>query len=102
MLGYLEAMARLILRNLTREPYLFGLDSAAHNHLCLHGLVPGLVLGENFLGPVAHLGLAAPEEIRFDAAGRLVNRAGGVIPTVHQYDRQPAVMAALLPGGLGA
>jgi len=99
MLRYLEGMARLILRNFTREPYLFGLDSAAHNHLCLHRSLPGLVLRENFEGPAAHLGLAAAEEIRLDAAGRLVDPRGRVIPTVHQYDRHPAVMAALASGG---
>jgi hypothetical protein len=96
MLGYLAAMAGLIRGNRTREPYLFGLDSAAHNYLCFHRQVTGLVLRENLSGPVAHLGAVEPEDLRFNEGGLLLNVRGEVVNIVHQYDRHRS--SALLAG----
>jgi len=91
MLGYCGAMARLIRGNCTREPYLFGLDSAAHNHLCFHRELPRMALGENLAGPVAHLGAIKAGDIRCNEEGMLLNKRGGVVNIVHQYDRHPSL-----------
>ncbi|HSH95528.1 MAG TPA: hypothetical protein VK968_15400, partial [Roseimicrobium sp.] len=91
MSEYLDLMADGMITNSTREPYLFGLDSAVHNHLILRGKIPGLRVMENLEGPVLTMGGMSRNECLLDDAGRLVNRDRSVIPIIHQYDRHPEI-----------
>ncbi len=71
----------------------FGADQAACN-IALH---LGLVEGEtqpNY-GRIATVGLTPGGGLSLDGTGRIVNPDGGVSPIVHQYDRHPALMAAI-------
>ncbi|AYG95038.1 hypothetical protein D8I30_07475 [Brevundimonas naejangsanensis] len=71
----------------------FGADQAACN-IALHlGLVEGEVKAN--YGRIATIGLTPGEVLSLDGMGRIVNPDGGVSPIVHQYDRHPALMAAM-------
>lgn len=70
----------------------FGADQAACN-IALH---LGLVEGEaspNY-GRIATIGLTPSADLSL-ADGRIVNPDGGISAIVHQYDRHPALMAAM-------
>ena len=90
MVEYLGAMTRLLLESRTLEPYRFGLDSAAHNYLLFHNLVPELVTRDVFEGPVATLGTVSGEEVNRHMKEGLRNEDGSLVNIIHQYDRHEA------------
>lgn len=47
-------------------------------------------------GPVIHLGMVSASEVRLSSDGLVLNESGDVVNIVHQYDRHPALMNALL------
>lgn len=71
----------------------FGADQAACNIVLHLGLVEGEVKAN--YGRIATVGLTPGEALSLDGMGRIVNPDGGVSPIVHQYDRHPALTAAM-------
>jgi hypothetical protein len=98
ILGGREAMLRY-LRTLTAvmmtRPPVVGGDQAIHNYVCRQGLVPVDIV-PNEVGPVLTLQSMADAELRYDAEGRVVNRAGDPYPVLHMYDRIPELRRRVL------
>jgi hypothetical protein len=99
---YLEAMAGEMLRMPLRAVGHSGVDQGIHNHLLWSGALGEVIPLETFASAVATLGIASESELRFDAQDRLLNRDGGVIAIVHQYDRIPRAREALLRAQVAA
>jgi hypothetical protein len=92
MLGYLDAMTRLLVP-FTPGERMAGYDQGVHNVLVHTGALGNLTLHDNH-GPV--LTLAATEgEPEVDAHGLVRNACGRVPAIVHQYDRKPALFARI-------
>jgi hypothetical protein len=84
MLDYLKVMVTFLLGLRAQR---IGLDQAVHNYVLHRRLVPHARLVPNGQGLVATLGLVPAE-----AVGALVDGAA----VLHQYDRHPALQAALV------
>ena len=69
-------------------------DQTAHNMLLLDD-PSDMTCHANFAGPVATLGHAADEDLRFDAEGRLCNHDGSIVHVIHQFDRKPILQSML-------
>lgn len=89
--GYLEVM----LRYLTPPFSIPGDDTAVHNYLVHTCSVPDLALFANEDGPVMTLGYKPANSLVFDDSGFVLNGAGQVVNTLHQYDRHPLLVEKL-------
>jgi hypothetical protein len=72
------------------------IDQATFNYLLYLDPPPRVHRFDNEAGPVLTMGHMDAARLRFDAAGRLINPAGVVYNTLHQYDRHPALAAQLV------
>jgi len=94
MLGYLDVM-RAELRAHATTGRLAGLDQGAHNALLRGGKLPGALAVPN--GEcVFTVGSMFAEDLRVDAQDRVVTATGGVPAVVHQYDRHPHLVDAIV------
>ena len=79
-------------------------DQAIHNVVAYEGLSDAPFtrrMCRNGCGPVYTLTqYMQASVIRLSARGEVIDAQGRVVPIVHQYDRHPEIMRALL-GGLG-
>lgn len=96
MLQYLAAMTRELAFQTDRISGHEGVDQGVHNWLFHTGRLAGFTGLENGAGPVLTMHNLPAERIPVDSTGRLLDRAGRVIPLLHQYDRNPAQAAQLL------
>ena len=71
------------------------IDQGTHNYILYKQPPPKVRRFEND-GPVLTMGYIDPARLRFNEQGLLVNAAGRVFNTVHQYDRHPEVAQRLL------
>ncbi|MDR3456737.1 MAG: hypothetical protein P4N60_04785 [Verrucomicrobiae bacterium] len=72
------------------------IDQATFNYILHLQPPPNVHRFDNDAGPVLTLGGVDPARLRFNAAGRLVNPAGSVYNTLHQYDRHPQLAQQLI------
>lgn len=72
------------------------IDQATFNYILHLQPPPNVHRFDNDAGPVLTLGNMDPARLRFNAAGRLINPAGSVYNTLHQYDRHPALAQQLI------
>lgn len=72
----------------------FGADQAAVNLIAHWGLAGEAEILPNFRR-VATIGLTAPGAVSLDPEGRIRNPDGSISALVHQYDRHPALRAAI-------
>ena len=72
------------------------IDQALHNFLVYKHPPAKLHRFENFAGPVLTLDAVDPAQLKFNRHGHILNADGGVINTLHQYDRHPALAQKLL------
>lgn len=101
LLGPRAAMLRLIRQMLllmaiprAAVPAAFGADQAAVNLVAHWGLAGEADILPNH-GRVATIGMTPPERLSLDAAGVIRNAEGSASAIVHQYDRHPALRAAV-------
>jgi hypothetical protein len=78
----------------TAVPAAFGADQAAVNLIAHWNLAGEAEILPNY-GRVATIGLTPPGMVSLDAEGRIRNPDGSISAVVHQYDRHPAVLAAV-------
>jgi len=64
-------------------------DQGIHNFLIRQQCLNAVSIHPNRRGPVMTLGAMRFDDLRFNRAGWVLNEAGEVIPTLHQYDRLP-------------
>ena len=76
-------------------PATFGADQAAVNLIAHWGLVGGAAVLPNH-GRIATIGMTPPERVSVDAAGVIRTADGAPSAIVHQYDRHPALKAAVV------
>jgi hypothetical protein len=89
---YLAGVTRILCEIKHRK----AVDKAVHN-FWVHKTPPAkLHRFENFSGPVLTLGYVDPARLQFNDRGQIINPAGHVINTLHQYDRHPALAQKLL------
>lgn len=89
---HLERVTQSFAGRITRKT----VDQGVFNYL-LHAQPPAkLTCFENFSGPVLSMARLDLAKLRCDAAGRILDDAGNVINTLHQYDRHPELAAQLL------
>jgi hypothetical protein len=91
LLSYLRAFTGVMM---TRPPVIGG-DQAIHNFVCRQGLVPVDIV-PNEAGPVLTLQCMTDAELRYDAEGRVLNRAGEPYAVLHMYDRLPELRRRVL------
>lgn len=96
LINYLEIMCEEMARLSTVIMGYHGFDQGAHNYLWHAGRFGSPTLFENFDGPVLTMGVAHAEDFRFDDQSQLINEDGSAISVLHQFDRHPAVEAALM------
>jgi len=89
---YLERMGRILYAAKSRK----SIDQAAHNWLIHRQPPPALHRFDNESGPVLTMHHMDAKQIHLDESGRVVNRAGQVVNTLHQYDRHPELARKLL------
>lgn len=89
---YLARMEQVLYATKSRET----IDQAAHNWVIHRRPPPALLCFDNESGPVLTMHHLAAEKIRFDESGQVINRAGEVVNTLHQYDRHPELARKLL------
>ena len=89
---HLERVTQSFAGRITRKT----VDQGVFNYL-LHARPPvKLHRFENFFGPVLSMARLDMAKLRFDATGLILDEAGNVINTLHQYDRHPELAAQLL------
>lgn len=94
--GLLEYLA-LMVRDLVAVPpqhRFSGVDQAVHNYILGKGLLNGAVAVPNGAS-VMTVASEPPTGVQLDAASRIVNDDGRISEVVHQYDRDPMVLAAV-------
>jgi hypothetical protein len=91
MCDYLERMGRLLSAAKSREV----IDQAAHNWIIHRQPPPALHRFDNDAGPVLTMHHLDPAQLREDGQGRVLNPAGQIVNTLHQYDRHPALARRL-------
>lgn len=101
ILGPREGMLRLIRQMMmlmavprSGVPATFGADQAAVNLIAHWGLLGGASVLPNH-GRIATIGMTEPGRVSLDAAGVIRGADGGASAIVHQYDRHPALKAAM-------
>ena len=91
MCDYLERMGRVLYAVRSRET----IDQAAHNWIIHRQTPPALHCFDNDTGPVLSMHHLDPARLRQDDQGRVLNAAGQIVNTLHQYDRHPALARRL-------
>ena len=92
MLDYFDQLLRLYFARKTS----ISIDPGAHNYV-IHKQPPKqLHCFDNDAGPVLTMSHMDARQFRFNDQGRLVNSAGRVFNTLHQYDRHPELAQRLL------
>jgi hypothetical protein len=71
-----------------------GIDQAIHNHLMIEGTIANARIVEN-AGPVMTVPTGIPHGMTVSTDGALRNADGSLSETVHQYDRDPVLLAAV-------
>ncbi len=94
VLGYLAAM-RVELTAHATDGRLAGLDQGAHNALLRAGRLAGAVAVPNG-ERVFTVGSMFPQDLRVDDADRVLAADGHAPAIVHQYDRHPHLVAAVV------
>ncbi|MCX6894307.1 MAG: hypothetical protein NTZ16_02110 [Verrucomicrobia bacterium] len=92
MEDYLERMTRALFATKSRQT----IDQAAHNWVIYRQPPPALHFFDNETGPVLTMHHLDAGQIRLDENGRVLNAAGHVVNTLHQYDRHPELARKLL------
>lgn len=72
------------------------IDQGVHNYLIHQHPSTKLTCFENFAGPVLSMARLDRDQLRFDRHDRILDAAGNIINTLHQYDRHPELAARLL------
>ena len=72
-----------------------GDDTAVHNYMLYTHQITDVSLFANENGPVMTLGYKKTHSFQFNAAGLLLNDAGEIVNTLHQYDRHPLLVERL-------
>ena len=91
MCDYLERMGRVLYAARSRET----INQAAHNWIVHRQPPPALHCFDNDTGPVLTMHHLDPARLREDGQGRVLNTAGQIVNTLHQYDRHPALARRL-------
>jgi len=92
MLDYFDQVLRLYYARKTH----FSMEQASHNYV-IHKQPPKhLHRFDNDAGPVLTMSHMDARQFRFNDQGLLVNSAGRVFNTLHQYDRHPELAQRLL------
>ena len=92
MCDSLERMRRVLYAARTRN----AIDQAAHNWIIHRQPPPALHRFDNDSGPVLTMHFLDPARLREDGQGRVLNAAGQIVNTLHQYDRHPALARRLI------
>lgn len=95
---YLQLMSQEILR-LSRVAVNIGIggtDQGIHNVLLWTGKLGDCVFLESLESAVATLNGVDSSQLHLNVEGRLLNRDGGIVSVVHQYDRVPKIGDILL------
>jgi hypothetical protein len=93
LMVYLIEMCRFILRTPHAARY-SGIDQAIHNHIVMYGLVPdGRIVANG--QAVMTIPTDRPHGITVSETGELRNADGSMSEIVHQYDRDPFLLAAI-------
>jgi hypothetical protein len=91
MCDYLERMGRVLYAARSRDI----IDQAAHNWIIHRQPPPALHCFDNDTGPVLTMHFLDPAKLREDSCGWVMNAAGQIVNTLHQYDRHPALARRL-------
>jgi hypothetical protein len=94
MLRLIRQMLLLMAVPRSAVPAGFGADQAAVNLVAHWGLVGGASVLPNH-GRIATIGMTEPAALSLDAAGLIRGPSGRASAIVHQYDRHPALRAAV-------
>ncbi|MDW8399643.1 MAG: hypothetical protein RMK90_13885 [Acetobacteraceae bacterium] len=94
MLRLIRQMLLLMAIPRAAVPAAFGADQAAVNLVAHLGLAAEADILPNH-GRVATIGMTPPDQLALDPAGVIRNPDGGASAIVHQYDRHPALLAAV-------
>jgi len=89
---HLTKVTRLLCAKKQRDT----IDQSVHNFVINQEPPAHLRVYENFSGPILTMAYIDPANIRLDARDRVINAAGHVINTLHQYDRHPQLVPKLL------
>ncbi len=81
---------------ISKLPYWRGLDQALHNYLIYTSALKGVRIVANRAGEVQTL--QHQREFSFSAGGQMLNADGRVCPIVHQFNRYPNFLPALIRG----
>jgi hypothetical protein len=96
-LSYLDRMCAEFIEQLPRLAYIEYLDQAVHNKILYgDGADLDLRLTDNSKGSIAHLATSDLSEFDPDWSNGLRMKDGRIVSIVHQYDRHPELMRALL------
>jgi hypothetical protein len=71
-------------------------DQATHNFILYKQPPRALHCFSNDAGPVLTMACVNPARLHFNDSGLLVNTAGRVFNTLHQYDRHPELARQLI------
>jgi hypothetical protein len=97
IVGYLDRMigeaGKLLASGRDPSP---GIDQGFHNYLIRTGAFPGALIVPNRDGEVQTM--HHQREFTLSPGGQALNRDGRLCPVVHQYDRHPAIMHAVMRG----
>lgn len=96
VLAYLRAMTDELALTTPRISGFPGYDQGIHNRLIWTGAFPQAAILENHTGPVLTMHGAPTEEFPLDAAGRVYDREGRLVPVLHQYDRHESLRDRLI------
>jgi hypothetical protein len=92
ILNHVENMLRISLLKKWQRFF----DQATHNFILYKQPPPALHCFRNDAGPVLTMAYVNPARLRFNDSGLLVNTAGRVFNTLHQYDRHPELARQLI------
>lgn len=94
--GLMEYLAHMVRDIVAVPPHhrFSGVDQAIHNHILARGLIDGAVAVAN-CGAVMTVPSTTPTGINLQDSGVITNPDGSISELVHQYDRDPAVLAAV-------
>lgn len=94
ILRYLIHLQRFAVRLGDAASPVQGIDQGLHNAVRWSERVPGAVTLANH-AHIATLSYVAPEALRLDEAGRVLDGAGAVVPIIHQYFAHPPLAQAV-------
>jgi hypothetical protein len=91
IMAYLKFMCKHLYPNV-RTLHMEGYDQGVHNVIVHNRYVDGISIVDNS-GPILTLNFTPDDAIVVDANGQLRNDSGQVAHVVHQYDRNPRLLA---------